>query len=353
MTALKRRIKALISAAGPMNVADYMAMCLFDPEAGYYTTRDPFGSAGDFTTGPEISQMFGELVAVWLYARWQEAGSPPDAVIAEIGPGRGTMMNDMARSFRRLDAGLCERSHFALIETSPRLVAVQRAALAGAGLSFSWHESLDSLPDGPLFIVGNELFDAVPVRQFVKTAKGWRERVVGLNEAGELQFMHGPAGLDAALLPADAGAAAEGAVVEIAPARTALMENIAARIAVRGGVGLFIDYGYLEPAVGDTLQALRGHAFDAVLAHPGEADITAHVDFHALAAPAERLGLDTSVSTQADFLLGHGLLERAGQLGAKMDETGRETIRQAVERLAGPDQMGDLFKVLAVRAFHG
>lgn len=348
MTTLKHRIAALISASGPMSVADYMAMCLFDPQAGYYTTREPFGRSGDFITAPEVSQMFGELVAVWLYSRWREAGSPDGAVIAEIGPGRGTMMKDMVRSLRRLDPTLCERARFVLIETSSRLRGIQSATLANSGITFEWFKTVGMLPQAPLFIAGNELFDAVPIRQFVKSDRGWRERVVGLDDEGELAFMAGPAGADPALLPPDAADAPQGAIAELAPAREALMDAICERIAQHGGAGLFVDYGHAAPALGDTLQALREHDYDDVFAHPGEADITAHVDFARLAAVAGRHGLETGLFTQGAFLLDLGILQRAGQLGADMDEEGRSHIRDAVERLAGPDQMGELFKVLAV-----
>lgn len=350
MKTLKDRIAALISASGPMSVADYMAMCLFDPQAGYYSTREPFGRAGDFVTAPEISQMFGELVAVWLYSRWREAGSPSSAIIAEFGPGRGTMMKDMARTWRQLDADFCKHSRFVLIETSERLQGVQKQALAETGLGVSWHESPETLPQGPLFIVGNELFDAIPIRQFVKTASGWRERVVGLDGDGRLAFAAGAGGVDPSLLPDDAAQAPGGAIVELSPARAALMDTICARLAGQGGAGLFIDYGYLQPAVGDTLQAMRNHAFGEVLEHPGEADLTAHVDFARLVEVATRHSLEIALSTQGQFLLDQGLLERAGQLGSDKDEAGREAIRNAVERLAGPDQMGELFKVLSVRS---
>ena len=350
MTTFRDRIARIIAASGPMSVADYMAACLFDPEAGYYTTREPFGRAGDFITAPDVSQMFGELLAVWLTMRWREAGSPANAVIAEIGPGRGTMMADMARIFRQLDSQMCAGAQFALIEISERLRQVQRKTLAGSSIDFGWFGAIDELPDGPLFIVGNEVFDAVPVRQFVKTKAGWRERCVGLDGNGRFRFVAGLTGADAALLPPDAAGAPEGAIAEIAPAREALMETVCARIVSNGGAALFIDYGHLQPGTGDTLQALRGHAYDDVLAHPGEADVTSHVDFAALAAVASAHGLETELQAQGKFLLNLGLLERAGQLGADLDETGRNRMRGAVERLAGPDQMGELFKVLAVTA---
>ncbi|HMM63461.1 MAG TPA: class I SAM-dependent methyltransferase [Mesorhizobium sp.] len=348
MTRLKARIAELIAAAGPVPVSDYMATCLFDPEAGYYTTREPFGAEGDFVTAPEISQMFGELVAVWLYQAWQALGCPLPVTLAEIGPGRGTLMKDMLRTLARLDPGFVAGAAFAMIEASPRLTEFQKATLAGAPAALSWHETIETLPAAPLLIVGNELFDAVPLRQFVRAQGGWRERMVGLDEQGALRFFAGAASLDPALLPPGADTAAQGAVVEMAPARSALMERIAGRIARQGGAGLFIDYGYLRPGVGDTLQAVRRHEYEDVLASPGEADLTAHVDFPALAAAAHAQGLETRFMTQGAFLLAMGLLERAGRLGAAAGEAEREKLSAAVERLAGPQAMGDLFKVMAV-----
>lgn len=348
MTALKTRIAALIEAGGPLSVADYMALSLFDPQDGYYTTREPFGTAGDFTTAPEISQMFGELVGVWIRLAWEALGRPLPVLIAEIGPGRGTLMKDVLRTLGRLAPELVSHARFALIETSPRLAGIQRETLSAASAAIEWHASVDTLPQLPLIIVGNELFDAIPIRQFVKTNGRWRERCVGLDAGGELQFVAGAGSLDPALLPQDADDALEGAIVELAPARTALMDLICGRIAGNGGAGLFIDYGYAEPGTGDTLQALHQHRFVDVLLNPGEADLTSHVDFAALAAAARGHGLEAGLMTQGDFLLGLGLIERAGRLGAKADAAGREKIRGEVERLAGPDAMGTLFKVLAL-----
>ena len=348
MNALARRIAELIRAEGAISVAEYMATCLFDPLDGYYTTREPFGADGDFTTAPEISQMFGELVAVWLLSAWRASGSPLPATFAEIGPGRGTLMKDMLRSWARLEPNLVAEANFALVEASPRLTRVQADTLADAQGALSWHETVDSLPSGPLFIVGNEIFDAVPMRQFVKTAQGWRERVIGLDEDGHPCFVAGLASLDPALLPPGADTAPEGAIAELAPARAALMASIATILSERGGAGLFFDYGYLKPGIGDTLQAMRGHAYADALAEPGHADLTSHVDFAALASTARSAGIEASATTQGAFLLAMGLLERAGTLGAKGDEETRARIRSEVERLAGDDQMGKLFKVLAV-----
>ena len=350
VTPLAERIAGLIEASGPVGVADYMALCLFDPAHGYYATREPFGVDGDFTTAPEISQMFGELVGIWIHESWQAAGAPTAATIAEIGPGRGTLMKDVLRTLHKLDRALLRDATFALVETSPRLVEVQKRTLAGAAAHPSWHPDIGTLPSQPLIIVGNELFDALPVRQYVKTPSGWRERVVGLDERRNLAFLAGPGAPDAALLPPGATDAPEGAIVELAPARTALMEAVAERLAANGGAALFVDYGHIEPGIGDTLQAVRRHKYDEVLAHPGEADLTAHVDFAALAAVARAHGLDTAMTTQGDFLLRMGLLERAGALGAMGDMALQDRLTAEVDRLAGPHGMGELFKVLEVSA---
>jgi SAM-dependent MidA family methyltransferase len=348
MTLLGDRIADQIRASGPISVSHYMAMCLFDPVAGYYTTREPFGEKGDFTTAPEISQMFGELIAIWLYQAWDTLGRPAPLTVAEIGPGRGTLMKDMLRTFERLDPAFTDTAAFALVETSPRLTEIQKATLSQTKTALSWHTTIETLPDAPLLIVGNELFDAIPIRQFVSTGSGWRERMVALDSQGQLAFFSGAGSLDPSLLPANASNAASGAIVELAPTRTAMMTAIAAHIAARGGAGLFPDYGYTTPGIADTLQAVRRHRYENALANPGEADLTAHVDFTALAAAANNQKLSTYLTTQGEFLLAMGLLERAGNLGAHADETSRDEIHAAVERLAAPQGMGELFKVLAV-----
>lgn len=348
MTALKRRLAALIAQAGPITIADYMAACLFDPDHGYYTTREPFGREGDFVTAPEVSQMFGELVAVWLYSAWRAAGAPEGTRVVEIGPGRGTLMADIIRTLRRLDPAFTASACFVLVEASPRLADIQRKTLAGSGATVKWRESLDGLPDQPTLLVGNEIFDALPARQFVHAGGAWRERCVGLDPEGTLTFVAGAGGLDPARLPPAAKAAPEGAILEIAPAREAMMDTIAASIARSGIVGLFFDYGHLEPGLGDTLQAVRRHAPTGVLDDPGAADLTTHVDFSALAGVARGHGLAAPAMTQGEFLLAMGLLERAGSLGAMADAATRERLAGAAERLAAPNRMGDLFKVMAV-----
>jgi SAM-dependent MidA family methyltransferase len=349
MTPLARRIARLIAATGPIGVDQLMSLCLLDPEHGYYTRREPFGTAGDFITAPEVSQMFGELLAVWTVAAWRALAAPRRFSLVEIGPGRGTLMADMLRTIARLDPAMKAAAGIVLVEASPRQQAEQRRRLAADASRIRWQAHLEEGPlPGPLIILGNEIFDALPVRQFVRTPAGWRERVVGLDQTGALCFMAGPAGIDPALLPAGADEAPEGSVFEISPAREGLMSEIAGLLARQGGAGLFIDYGHAAPGFGDTLQAVRHHRFDPPLAHPGEADLTAHVDFSALAAAARAGGLVPFIREQGEFLLSMGLLERAGRLGAEMNEAGRERIRAEVERLAGAEEMGRLFKVMAV-----
>ena len=326
-----------------------MALCLSDPQHGYYMRdADPFGSGGDFTTAPEVSQMFGELIGAWLVAAWHASGRPTAPVFVEIGPGRGTLMRDLTAHARPARSGAVRSGRLHARRDQPARAAVQRATLGGAAPRLRWATDLDALPAAPLFLVANELFDALPVRQYVKVAGAWRGRAVGLDAAGALAFVAAAGTLDPALLPADAAAAPDGAVVELAPARSALMARIAARLAEHGGAALIVDYGYERPAVGDTLQALRRHAPEDPLAHPGEADLTAHVDFAALASVARSAGLAARLRPQGEFLLAMGLLERAGRLGAVAEPSVRNALQAAVERLAGPDQMGTLFKVLAV-----
>ncbi|MEP3816619.1 MAG: class I SAM-dependent methyltransferase [Nitratireductor sp.] len=352
MNRLAEKIAGLIRQAGPISVADYMALCLFDPEHGYYTTRDPFGAEGDFITAPEISQMFGELVAVWLYSAWHASGKPQPATIAEIGPGRGTLAADIARTLGKLDPEFAAGCDLALIEASPRLADIQKRMLAATVMPASWPGSVEALPDRPVFFIGNEIFDAIPTRQFVKTGNAWRERVVSLDESGAFRFATGVDTLDEALLPRGADRAADGAVFEIAPARTALLDTVADRIARHGGAALFFDYGHLEPGLGDTLQAVRGHDHCNVFETPGAADLTSHVDFSALAGAARAHGLAPHTMTQGAFLRAMGIAERAGRLGAAGDATLRDGLAGQVERLAGTDQMGELFKVLALLPPH-
>lgn len=353
-TTLARKLKRLIEANGPMSVADYMAHCLGDPEHGYYTTRDPFGAHGDFITAPEVSQMFGEIVGAWLIETWRSIGSPSPFRLVELGPGRGTLIADVLRVAARAQDFL-KAASIHLVETSRVLKGQQAKALAFADCEIQWHSSFSEIPAGPVVLVANEFFDALPVRQYVADGDEWRERVVGLDKEGVLVFGVGagtlgtpPPPTSSVPLPRYAGEE-QRSILEIRPRADALIAEIARRIVDQGGVGLIIDYGYEGPAFGDTLQAVRAHEHEHPLASPGDADLTAHVDFSALSesARAEEAAVHGPIE-QGRFLVELGLLERAGRLGAKADQETRERLRLAVERLAAPDQMGALFKAMAV-----
>lgn len=346
--ALKDKLTAGIRAHGPVTVADYMAACLADPDAGYYITRDPFGKKGDFTTAPEVSQMFGELIGAFCLQAYLDLGAPDSFQLVELGPGRGTLMADLLR-MASLRPEFVEAASLSLVETSPTLRKIQAKTLEKAPLAPAFLDRLADVPDGPLILVANEFFDALPIHQYVRTADGWRERMIGLSETGELCFGVGTARLDDTDLPPAAQTAPHGTILETQPAANAIAQEIGTRLARHGGAALIIDYGYLKTATGDTLQALYKHTHDDVLAHPGEADLTAHVNFEALARAARDGGaIPLPPLEQGEFLLRLGLLERAGALGAGKRHTVQETLRDAVERLAAPDQMGTLFKVLAL-----
>ena len=350
-TPLAQRIKSLIRLNGPLSVTDFFALCLADPEHGYYKSREPFGRSGDFITAPEVSQLFGEMLGVFVVHAWQRHGAPAEVRLVEIGPGRGTMMSDMLRVVSRIAPPLYEAMQVHLVETSPRLCATQKQTLAAHGSKLTWHESFDDVPEGFLLVVANELFDAIPIRQFVKTPQGFRERVVSLDANDDLVFSTGLAGIDPALLPPLPERQPMGTIFEISPAREAVMTAICQRLSTHGGTALAIDYGHLVAGYGDTLQAMRNHAFDPPLSHPGEADLTSHVDFESLVRTAEASGVHINGTLrQGDFLNGLGIRERAKALSAKATPDQTLEIAEAVNRLAGEGagKMGELFKVIAV-----
>ncbi|WP_337268946.1 class I SAM-dependent methyltransferase [Oryzifoliimicrobium ureilyticus] len=350
-TTLGEKIKAIIRANGPISVTDYFSLCLADPEYGYYATREPFGRLGDFVTAPEVSQLFGEMIGVFTVHAWQRHNTPANVRLVEVGPGRGTMMADMLRVIARLAPPLFDTMSVHLVETSQRLSDIQGETLADYSQKISWHKSFDDLPEGFTLLVANELFDAIPIRQFVKTANGFRERMVGLDINDDLTFAVGVAGLDPAALPEGANKAPVGTIFEIAPARQAVMQAICERLRSFHGSALAIDYGHLLTDFGDTLQAVRMHEFDPPLAHPGEADLTSHVDFEALAAVAEDCGVHVNgLLTQGELLVGLGILDRAAALGRDREAHTRSVLQTAVDRLAGEGEgrMGALFKAIAV-----
>ena len=333
MTPLAGLIAAQIAVSGPMRLDEYMRLCLLHPRHGYYATRDPFGAAGDFTTAPEISQMFGEMIGLALAQSWLDQGSPAPFTLAEIGPGRGTLMADILRAIR-IVSGMQDAARVTLIEASPHLRQIQRDRL-GAVLHL---DSASDLPDKPLFLVANEFFDALPIRQFQRVAQGWAERVVHLGDAGDLVL-----GLTDVQSGPDAP---PGQIRELCPEAAPVMAQIARRIATHGGLAIAIDYGDWQ-GWGDTFQALRRHAPEDPLAHPGEADLTAHVDFAPLAQAAAAAGARVSIMvTQGEWLTRLGIAARAERL-ARAGDAG---AMAALHRLTGPGEMGHLFKVLAIWA---
>jgi NADH dehydrogenase [ubiquinone] 1 alpha subcomplex assembly factor 7 len=345
MTPLAAALAQRIQSSGPITVEAYMAACLGDPAHGYYRGGDRLGQAGDFTTAPEISQIFGELIGLWAAETWRLLGAPRPVALVELGPGRGTLMADALRAIGRAMPEFRAALALHLVEISPGLRAAQQAALADAAPT--WHDDLAALPDGPAIVVANEFFDALPIRQLERAGRAWHERMVTL--AGDaLQLARGPAVVDPPLEPAH-HVAPEGAIVEIAPAARAAVAQLAARIARHGGAALIVDYGPAASAPGDSLQALRRHAPVPVLADPGLADLTAHVDFAALARVATESGaVAYGPITQAAFLARLGLAQRLAVLLRSAGGSQARSVASGAQRLIDPADMGTLFKVLAI-----
>ena len=340
MPLLLDRLKAQIAQLGPIGVADYMEICLHDPAGGYYATRPALGEDGDFITAPLVSQMFGELIGLWAVAIWRQMGAPAPFVLAEAGPGDGTLMADLLRA-AAVDPAFLDAAQLWLVETSAPLRARQAQRLET--FEIAWADSLDHLPAQPLVLVSNELLDCLPARQFVRTPQGWAERRVGLSQDGE----HLAFGLVPALqggLPADAPL---GQVLEVSTAQDNFGAALGSRIARDGGAGLLIDYGRDEPGYGDTFQALSRHEKVDPLADPGAADLTVHADFPAVLAAARATGVETAIATQGAWLNRMGLAQRAAALTAARPDQAARIERQRA-RLADPDQMGDLFKAACV-----
>jgi SAM-dependent MidA family methyltransferase len=331
------RLARLIAASGPIPIGQYMA----EANAHYYATRDPLGVAGDFVTAPEISQMFGELVGLWLADLWLRAGRPAAARYVELGPGRGTLAADALRAMRA--AGL--EPPVDLVETSPALRAAQAERIAGP----RWHDDTTSLPDtGPLLIVANEFFDALPIRQLVRMEGGWCERLVG-HDGTRFVPGAGPRVPNEAI-PEPLRDAPAGSVIETSPASVAIVRDLAARIVAQGGAALIVDYGHARTSVGDTFQAVAGHAYADPWQAPGERDLTAHVDFEALATAARAEGVRVcGPLTQGEWLRAMGIELRTASL-AKAAPERMDEIVAARDRLVGDAQMGSLFKAMALVA---
>lgn len=329
--------RRLIANTGPISVQYFMG----ESNARYYGSRDPLGEAGDFITAPEVSQMFGELIGLWLADMWMRAGRPASVHYVELGPGRGTLACDVLRSARRF--GLEPAVH--LVETSATLKALQREAVPEA----TWHDDLASVPtSGPILLVANEFLDALPIRQLVKTEHGWRERMVTVHDDA-LVGIAGDRPMDAAM-PQDLHAAEPGTLVETCPGAAAVVYEVAGRLIDQGGAALFIDYGHDEPRTGSTLQAIRAHQKVDAFAMPGEADLTAHVDFAMLAKVALSRGCRwLGTARQGDWLRALGIESRALSL-SQQSPRHADTIQRALDRLTADDQMGTLFKVCGLAA---
>jgi NADH dehydrogenase [ubiquinone] 1 alpha subcomplex assembly factor 7 len=344
-------IRRRIAARGPMPIAQYMRLCLVHPQYGYYINRDPLGSGGDFITAPEISQMFGELIGVWMATVWRQMGAPENFRIVELGPGRGTLMDDALRATKAV-SGFRQASVLHLVEISPALREVQERRLAKTGLAMLWHDRLEDVPGGPSIIVANEFIDALPVHQAVKRDDGWHERVVTVTAEGNLAFDAGPEPLrffDTSL-PRSLRGAPLGSIYEWRADTIALELGRRTR---DDGAALIIDYGHAHFGLGDTLQAVARHAFTDPLRAPGMADLTAHVDFEALAQCAETMGARIhGPIRQRDLFLRLGIEERAAVLKSAVSEQKAHDIETAFSRLiaGGERGMGELFKAIAIAA---
>jgi NADH dehydrogenase [ubiquinone] 1 alpha subcomplex assembly factor 7 len=345
---LGQKIARRIRAEGPLSVAAYMAMALHDPDSGYYTRRHPIGAQGDFITAPEISQVFGELIGLWCAVVWGHMGRPDPVILAELGPGRGVLIGDLLRATATVpDFHRALRLH--LVEASAPLRAAQQQRLTQ--FEPRWVPRFEDLPDGPMLLVANEFLDALPIRQFVRRGPHWSERMVTLDDENRFVFVEGPPSPVVRFLVPEGlrDSVEERAVVEICPAALGLAATLGARFSRQAGAALFIDYGYFSNAAGPTLRALYRHCAVSVLAAPGTADLSAHVDFAAFADAARAGGADThGPVSQARLLASLGAAERAAALRARATPSQQRAIDSGVERLLDPDKMGTLFKAIAL-----
>ncbi|MDB5538764.1 MAG: hypothetical protein JWQ89_491 [Devosia sp.] len=335
-----------LSQNGPMSIATYMGLALTHPRSGYYTGKDPLGGKGDFITAPEISQMFGELIGFFIVNLWQQLDEPRSFTLLELGPGRGTLMQDALRVAAKAD-GFLDAMHLQLFESNPAL-KTQQAERLGQYNPY-WATEIDALADDPLIVIANEFFDALPIRQFVKAEDGWHERQVGLRD-GKRSFGLSPTPIPDAAMPPEVQSAQPGEIYEVSLAAADVMQRLGKRIGAQRGALLAIDYGYATTQTGETLQAVRNHAFADALDAPGETDLSAHVDFGALSKVATDLGLKVEpLATQRDFLGRLGIVERATAL-AKANPGQVDAIAAALKRLVDSSEMGTLFKVFCAHS---
>jgi NADH dehydrogenase [ubiquinone] 1 alpha subcomplex assembly factor 7 len=353
ITPLEERLVALIEDHGPIRIGDYMADALGHPQHGYYMTQNALGAEGDFTTAPEISQIFGELIGAWLINAWEQIGAPSLVNLIELGPGRGTLMSDILRT-AEVRPKFRKALRVYMVETSGRLRYAQQRKLADSKVPVTWATEMHDIPAAPTLIIANEFFDCLPIRQFVRTTAReepcWQERLVGITQVnGENRLCYTfseelhptPEGTPAGAQPQD--------MFEVCEEGRDIIKEIALRFADHKGRALIIDYGHGRSGFGDTLQALRNHRFWPPLAEPGMADVTAHVDFAALA----RTGRDQGLLVHGPELQGRllsrlGLKERAQMLAERATEEQREQIISGAKRLVDTDEMGTLFKALCL-----
>jgi NADH dehydrogenase [ubiquinone] 1 alpha subcomplex assembly factor 7 len=346
MNALGERIAALIEANGPIDVAQFMTMCLHDPKDGAYASRSPIGAGGDYVTSPEISQVFGEMCGLWVVQSWHNQGRPARPLLVELGPGRGTMMKDALRAISAAARKFLADAEIVLVEASPALRELQEKTLTDAPAKISWVGNFNEIAvERPLYLLANEFFDCLPIRQFVKKDGRWFEKMMTVKDKA-LTLALAP--VPVRVLPAGFEAAPEGGVCESCPAATALAQDIGHKLAAYGGTALVIDYGYAVPEFRDTLQAVKRHKYADVLSAPGSCDLSAHVDFGALAAAAKKGGAATfGPREQGDFLADIGIEVRVQKL-IMANAKQAQTIVGSVRRLIAPKEMGALFKVLAL-----
>jgi NADH dehydrogenase [ubiquinone] 1 alpha subcomplex assembly factor 7 len=350
MGGLADELRRTISHHGPISVAAYMEAVLAHPQHGVYSSRDPFGAGGDFITAPEISQMFGELIGLWCAVVWQAMDGPDPVALVELGPGRGTLIADALRATRS-EGPFRGAARLHLVETSRRLRDRQREALFQADLEHqpAWHDTLDDVPDDAVLVVANEFFDALPTHQFQQTAQGWHERLIDVDDEGGFGFVLAPSVAARTLVPASLEPSDPDSVFEVSPSAISIAHALGKRLAQRRGAALIVDYGHIESATGDTLQALRRHRFHDPLDEPGTADITAHVDFAALGRAATEGGaIVHGPVPQGTFLESLGIAARATALLAGATPEQSREVATAHRRLVDPAEMGTLFKVMAV-----
>jgi len=336
-------IRDRIATSGPISIADYMALALGHPEHGYYIKRDPFGTRGDFITAPEISQIFGEMIGLWCAQMWMQLGGGPISIV-ELGPGRGSLMADVLRATKTM-AGFHDAISIHMVETSPTLAHAQYMRLRDDHPRIEWIDSINELPATKTLLIANEFFDALPIKQYVMTNEGMRERKITWNDTlSAFEFVLGDAGL---VLAKSGNVIAANTIMEHSPMSRSMMRQLAQHIHAHGGAGIIIDYGYLGEAHHDTLQALKAHLFHPVLAEPGEADITAHVDFSTLMDITRDAGNHIGpLINQGAFLTRMGAQLRLEMLLRQAAPEQKSNLISGLERLVSPQAMGELFKVM-------